>query len=139
MDRLFAGNGVGPNSQRNVNNAGGLAESPMTVVGAIRRLPKYVGIGLIKGYRYTLSPFLGRQCRYLPTCSHYTEESIERFGLWAGAWIGISRVLRCGPFGASGFDPIPDELPPDAAWYLPWRYGIWSGDHIDPKTRLDLE
>ncbi len=112
--------------------------SNVTVVEALRHLPRHAGIAMVKAYRYTLSPLLGRQCRYLPTCSHYTEDAIARFGLWAGTWIGLSRVLRCGPFGASGFDPTPDHLPPDAAWYLPWRYGRWNGDHIDPKTRLDI-
>jgi putative membrane protein insertion efficiency factor len=101
------------------------------------RLPRLIGIGLIKAYRLVLSPWLGRQCRYLPTCSEYAEEAIGRYGLWAGFWIGLARFQRCGPFGASGYDPIPEKLPENAAWYLPWRYGRWTGDHIDPKTRLD--
>lgn len=102
------------------------------------RLPRLAGIGLIKAYRLMLSPLLGRQCRYLPTCSSYTEEAIVRYGLWAGCWIGLARIQRCGPFGASGFDPVPATLPARARWYLPWRYGQWTGAHIDPKTRLDL-
>jgi putative membrane protein insertion efficiency factor len=101
------------------------------------RLPGAAGIALIKLYRLTLSPFLGRQCRYLPTCSEYTEEAIRRFGLWAGMWVGHARLQRCGPLGASGFDPVPDAPLPGAAWYAPWRYGRWTGRHIDPKTRLD--
>jgi hypothetical protein len=104
---------------------------------AIQRLPGAIGIGLIRLYRLTLSAFLGRQCRYLPTCSEYTEEAIRRFGLWAGTWIGLARFQRCGPGGASGYDPVPAQLPPDARWYRPWRYGHWTGGHIDPKTRLD--
>ena len=105
----------------------------------LARAPRLLGIGLIRVYRLTLSPFLGRQCRYLPTCSSYTEEAISRYGLWAGSWIGLARLQRCGPFGASGFDPVPDRLPETAAWYLPWRYGRWTGAHIDPATRLDLK
>ena len=108
------------------------------VLKAIARLPRLAGIGLIRLYRLVLSPWLGRQCRYLPTCSEYTEEAIGRYGLWTGGWIGLSRIQRCGPFGASGYDPIPEELPARARWYLPWRYGHWTGKHIDPKTRLDL-
>jgi putative membrane protein insertion efficiency factor len=101
------------------------------------QLPRLFGIGLIKLYRTTLSPFLGRHCRYLPTCSEYTEEAIRRFGLWPGAWMGLARIQRCGPLGASGFDPVPEAALPGAAWYAPWRYGRWTGQHIDPKTRLD--
>ena len=101
------------------------------------RLPRLLGIGLIKAYRLVLSPWLGRQCRYLPTCSEYTEAAIGRYGLWTGFWIGLARFQRCGPFGASGHDPVPETLPAEAAWYLPWRYGHWTGNHIDPKTRLD--
>jgi putative membrane protein insertion efficiency factor len=103
----------------------------------LRALPRLGGIGLIRLYRITLSPFLGRQCRYLPTCSSYTEEAIALYGLWAGSWIGLARLQRCGPFGASGFDPVPATLPGRARWYLPWRYGRWTGRHIDPATRLD--
>lgn len=102
------------------------------------RLPALAGMGLIRIYRLSLSALIGRQCRYLPTCSEYTEEAISRFGLWPGAWMGLARFLRCGPGGASGHDPVPTELPSRAAWYFPWRYGYWSGEHIDPKTRLDL-
>ncbi len=103
----------------------------------LARLPRLLGIVLIKAYRLILSPWLGGQCRYLPTCSHYTEEAVIKYGLWAGFWIGLSRFQRCGPFGASGYDPVPEKLPDNAAWYLPWRYGHWTGDHIDPATRLD--
>ena len=102
------------------------------------RGPRNAGIAAIHGYRLLLSPLIGRECRYLPTCSSYTEEAIARYGLWAGLWMGIARIQRCGPFGASGFDPVPEQRPPGAAWYLPWRYGRWTGAHIDPKTRLDL-
>ena len=103
----------------------------------LSKLPSQLGIALVRLYRLTLSPLIGRQCRYLPTCSEYTEEAIGRFGLWAGIWMGFARIQRCGPFGASGFDPVPAAAPGGAAWYRPWRYGQWTGGHIDPKTRLD--
>jgi len=86
--------------------------------------------GLIRLYRYTFSAFMGRTCRYMPSCSEYTEEAIARHGLWAGFWIGLARILRCNPWGASGIDPVPDELPAGARWYIPWRYGRWTGRHI---------
>lgn len=108
------------------------------LLALLARVPRLLGIGAINLYRLFLSPWLGRQCRYLPTCSEYTEEAISKYGLWAGSWMGLARFQRCGPFGASGFDPIPDALPENSGWYMPWRYGHWTGKHIDPDTRLDL-
>jgi uncharacterized protein len=92
-----------------------------------RRAPRLAGRGLTRLYRYTLSPFVGYECRHLPTCSHYAEEAIERYGLWAGGWMTLARLLRCQPFGTSGLDFVPDRLPPNACWYLPWRYARWRG------------
>ncbi|MEZ5841054.1 MAG: membrane protein insertion efficiency factor YidD [Hyphomicrobiales bacterium] len=92
---------------------------------------------LIRTYQVTISGFIGRQCRHLPTCSAYTDTAIQRFGLWSGGWLGLSRILRCHPWGTSGFDPVPERLPGAGRWYLPWRYGDWHGAHIDPATRLD--
>lgn len=89
----------------------------------IRRAAHY----LIRGYQLTLSSLLGRQCRYLPTCSEYTDDAIQKHGLWAGGWIGLSRICRCGPGGSSGYDPAPDALPQDAHPLAPWRYGQWRG------------
>ncbi|MBN9010885.1 MAG: membrane protein insertion efficiency factor YidD [Rhizobiales bacterium] len=99
---------------------------------AVARIPRVLGIGAIKGYRVTLSSLIGRQCRYLPTCSEYAEEAVRRYGLWAGSWMALSRLQRCGPMGASGYDPVPDAPLPGARWYLPWRYGHWTGKHIHP-------
>ena len=99
---------------------------------------KKIAILLIRIYRFTFSALFGRACRYQPTCSSYTEEAITRFGLWRGGWMGLARIVRCNPLGASGYDPVPAELPARARWYLPWRYGRWTGAHIDPATRIDL-
>ncbi|MEM1365732.1 MAG: membrane protein insertion efficiency factor YidD [Pseudomonadota bacterium] len=82
--------------------------------------------GLIWIYRHTLSAFVGRSCRHAPTCSEYADEAISRFGPWPGFWMGISRWWRCSPWGSHGFDPVPEELPEGARWYLPWRYGHWG-------------
>jgi uncharacterized protein len=98
--------------------------------GFLSRAAGLVLIGLIRIYRYTLSMLIGRRCRYLPTCSEYSEDAIRRYGAWPGLWMGIARFSRCNPWGSSGFDPIPGALPENACWYKPWRYGRWSGRHI---------
>lgn len=66
-------------------------------------------IAAIWVYRLFLSPFLGRQCRFLPTCSHYAEEALRRHGLLTGSWLTLRRLARCHPWGGSGYDPVPDS------------------------------
>jgi putative membrane protein insertion efficiency factor len=95
--------------------------------GALQRLPRNAGRGLIWLYRHTLSPLVGYNCRHLPTCSVYGDEAIERFGLWGGGWMTLARLLRCQPWGTSGIDNVPLTTPAGARWYLPWRYGRWRG------------
>lgn len=96
------------------------------------RLPRVAARTLVAAYRYTLSPLLGANCRHLPGCSEYSDEAFERFGLWAGGWMTIARVLRCQPFGTSGLDFVPSRLPDRARWWLPWRYGRWRGTNANP-------
>jgi hypothetical protein len=62
---------------------------------------------LIRGYQLVLSPFIGKSCRFHPTCSAYTYEAIERYGPARGAWLGLRRLLRCHPFHEGGIDPVP--------------------------------
>ena len=62
-------------------------------------------------YRYTLAPLIGPRCRHLPGCSEYADEAITRFGLWAGSWMALARILRCQPWGTHGLDFVPAELP----------------------------
>lgn len=77
---------------------------------------------VIRAYQLTLSSVAGSHCRHLPTCSAYMDEAIARHGLWAGGWLGLARLLRCHPWGTSGFDPVPESLPREARWWLPWTY-----------------
>ena len=87
-------------------------------------------------YRHTLSPLVGYNCRHLPTCSVYGDEAIERYGLWAGGWMTLARLLRCQPWGTSGIDNVRGQ-PPGARWYLPWRSaaGAASTRLTSPRTR----
>ena len=64
---------------------------------------------LIRSYRAAISPLLGPRCRYLPSCSHYTEEAIERFGVLRGGLLGLWRILRCHPFARGGWIPYRRE------------------------------
>ena len=63
-------------------------------------------IGLINFYKYPISPLLGNNCRFLPTCSEYTKEAIIEFGLIKGIILGFKRIIKCHPWGKSGHDPI---------------------------------
>jgi uncharacterized protein len=65
-----------------------------------------VSIGLIQFYRRYLSPMLPASCRYTPSCSLYTLQAIEKYGVTKGVFMGIRRVLRCHPFARGGFDPV---------------------------------
>ncbi|MHB1587250.1 MAG: membrane protein insertion efficiency factor YidD [Acidiferrobacteraceae bacterium] len=63
---------------------------------------------LIRAYRYLLSPWLGRHCRFWPSCSEYAEEAVRRHGPFRGAWLALSRIARCHPWNPGGADPVPD-------------------------------
>lgn len=64
-------------------------------------------VGLIRLYRYCLSPYFGTQCRFSPTCSCYAEEAVQRHGALRGLVLGVRRLLRCHPWNHGGFDPVP--------------------------------
>lgn len=64
-------------------------------------------VALIRLYQLTLSPFLGRWCRFQPTCSNYGLEAYRTHGPWRGTWLTAWRLLRCQPFSRGGFDPVP--------------------------------
>ena len=70
---------------------------------------KKVFIFPIKVYQATLSPLLGSHCRHIPTCSQYTIEAIQEWGVLKGIWLGTKRISRCHPWGTSGFDPVPKK------------------------------
>ena len=61
----------------------------------------------IKIYQILISPLLGPNCRFTPTCSQYTIEAIQKYGPFKGGWLGFKRILRCHPWGGCGHDPVP--------------------------------
>jgi putative membrane protein insertion efficiency factor len=99
-----------------------------------RNAPRLFGRGLITLYRYTLAALVGFRCRHLPSCSEYADQAIDRFGLWAGGWMTLARLLRCQPWGTSGLDFVPEALPEKSRWYMPWRYGRWRGTNPTPPA-----
>lgn len=68
---------------------------------------KHLVLFLLKFYRLAISPFLGRNCRFHPSCSAYAIEAVERYGAFRGGWLGLRRILRCHPWNPGGYDPVP--------------------------------
>lgn len=64
-------------------------------------------IFLVRAYQIVLSPMFGDCCRFTPSCSEYMIEALQVHGVWKGSWLGLKRILRCHPFGAKGYDPVP--------------------------------
>lgn len=67
--------------------------------------------GALGAYKLMLSPLIGRQCRYLPTCSDYAAAVLIDHGPWRGSWLAARRLCRCNPWGGSGYDPPPPPRP----------------------------
>lgn len=71
------------------------------------RITAKVLITLFKFYQLAISPYLGSNCRHTPTCSNYMIEAIREWGAAKGFWLGTKRILKCHPWGTSGYDPVP--------------------------------
>jgi len=67
---------------------------------------KFVTLKLLRAYKWAISPMLPAACRYVPTCSEYAMEAVERYGALRGGWMALGRVLRCHPFAGAGYDPV---------------------------------
>jgi putative membrane protein insertion efficiency factor len=69
----------------------------------------YPLLAVIKAYQYALSPLLGNNCRYHPSCSAYAVEALQEHGALRGSWLTVTRLLRCHPWGGNGYDPVPKK------------------------------
>jgi putative membrane protein insertion efficiency factor len=73
------------------------------------QLPKMIALGILRAYKWMLSPLLPASCRYVPTCSEYAMEAVERYGALRGGFKAAWRLLRCHPFVKGGYDPVVHE------------------------------
>ena len=74
---------------------------------SLRWLLSSLMLALIAFYRTCISPLTPPACRYTPTCSQYAQEAIRKYGPFRGGWLALKRILRCNPWGGSGYDPVP--------------------------------
>ena len=70
-----------------------------------------VAVKLIRGYQYAISPLLGSNCRFFPSCSHYAEEAFSRYGVAKGGYLTLRRIVKCHPFHSGGYDPVLPVYP----------------------------
>ena len=70
---------------------------------------KAITLQLLRAYKWAISPLFPSACRYVPTCSEYAMEAVERYGALRGGWMALTRILRCHPFAHSGYDPVVKE------------------------------
>lgn len=68
---------------------------------------RHLFILLVRVYQVAISPLLGSNCRFTPTCSAYSIEALKKHGAWRGGWLAIRRISRCHPWGGDGYDPVP--------------------------------
>jgi putative membrane protein insertion efficiency factor len=91
-----------------VAKAGYLPTSPpFTIFVMMNRLLVTLITGLVRLYQWGISPYLGSNCRYAPSCSAYMVEAVAEWGPWKGLRLGLRRISSCHPWGGSGFDPVP--------------------------------
>jgi len=73
----------------------------------VKKVIKAIFIFPIRVYQYAISPMLGANCRFSPTCSSYAVQAIQEWGVIKGTWMGIKRFAKCHPWGGHGYDPVP--------------------------------
>jgi len=73
------------------------------------QIAKIFVVSLLRAYKRAVSPLLPPSCRYVPTCSEYAMEALDRLGLLRGGWVAMARLLRCHPFVQGGYDPVRDS------------------------------
>ena len=93
--------------ERVVNLNGGWC----AVMAGLRSLPRRLLVLPIRVYQYVISPLIGPRCRFAPSCSEYAAEALTNHGVLRGGWLAVRRIVRCHPWGGSGYDPVPETAP----------------------------
>jgi len=75
----------------------------------LKKIATYPFILLIRFYQAAISPYTPAACRFSPTCSSYSLEALQVYGLFKGSWLAIKRIGKCHPWGGSGYDPVPKK------------------------------
>ncbi len=95
-------------------------------------MPARVGLMALRFYKAYLSMLFAGQCRFVPSCSQYSYEAVERFGLARGSWLTLKRLLRCHPFsGKFGFDPVPDCCAQESDGASEHRHAAAVAEHLE--------
>ena len=77
------------------------------MIAFLRSLPKHILLAMIRFYKREISPYLPKSCRFVPTCSEYALQAVEKYGALKGGYLAVRRILRCHPFHPGGYDPVP--------------------------------
>lgn len=75
----------------------------------LNQIARAIIVGIVRFYQLAISPWLGKSCRYSPTCSQYMIEAVNEWGALKGFWMGLKRIGRCHPWGGHGYDPVPEN------------------------------
>ncbi len=76
-------------------------------MNTLNKFLSYPFLLIIRFYQVAISPFLGSNCRYSPTCSEYSKQALKKHGLLKGLWLAVHRIFSCHPWGGKGYDPVP--------------------------------
>lgn len=77
----------------------------------MKQVVRQAVVFVLRGYKWIITPFFPPSCRYVPTCSEYAMEAVERYGVIRGSWMALARILRCHPFVKGGYDPVDRQRP----------------------------
>lgn len=77
----------------------------MKLLEWVKNIPAFLLIAIVRFYQLGIGPFLGKRCRFEPSCSNYFIQAVQKYGAFVGAWKGVLRILRCHPFHPGGYDP----------------------------------